>query len=108
VKDAAKDSRAREKWPYVAIPLGIVLLLKVAWPLRNVALVYWVRGAAAYDTGVRVLPGKPTRFSDGHFAPDFPDLVTGFFAFAVAMSAALALSWIIQRVYEKICSRRTA
>jgi hypothetical protein len=108
LKDNTTDSHKNERWQYAAIPLGVLLLLTVAWPLRNIALVLWVRGSAAYDTGLRVLRGKPTRFSDGQLVPDLPDLVTGFVAFAIAMSAAIAICWFIHRVYERICSRHAA
>ena len=54
----------------------------VTWPLRDVALVYWLRGRAAYqEQGVRILKGKPTRFSTGELVPDLPDIVTGASAF---------------------------
>ena len=89
----------------MAIPLGVLLLLTITWPLRDIALVYWLRGSTAYRDGIRVLSGKPTRFSDGQLVPDFPDFITGLAAFVIAMSVAIVLFLFATRLYERICSR---
>jgi len=74
----------------------------VAWPLRNIALACWVHGWDAYSqAGLRVLPGKPTKFSNGELVPTFPDLVTGFTAF---FATALGLTFLLifaLRLYER-------
>ena len=71
----------------------------ITWPLRNVALVYWLRGSAAYhEQGVRIASGKPTRFSTGERVPDLPDIVTGAAAFFIAMFLALALVIVARRL----------
>src|SRR5262245_7905159 len=106
--DTNDSPRRPQRWAYAVIPVGILLMYTVTWPLRNIALVYWVRGSSAYHEGVRVLGGKPTRFSDGPLAPNLPNFVTGLLAFVVAMSAAFAISWLVYRAYEKFCSRRAA
>jgi len=98
LKEDAKNSTKKERWVYAAIPLGLILLFTIFWPLRNIALVFWVRGSAAYEEGVRVVRGKPTQFSDGQIVPNFSDFVTGMVAFFVAMFTAIAISWIIHRV----------
>ena len=83
-----------------------VMVRTVAWPLRNIALVVWVNGWDAYSqAGLRVLPGKPTKFSNGEVVPTFPDLVTGFTAF---FATALGLTFLLilgLRLYER--SRKT-
>lgn len=108
MNENAKDSPGRDRQGYVILPLAVILLFTVFWPLRDVALVYWVRGSAAYAEGVRVVRGKPTRFSDGQVAPNLPDFVTGMAAFFLAVFTAIVLTWVIFRVYERICSRRAA
>src|SRR3954469_20661887 len=61
-----------------------VFLNFVSWPIRNACLVCWVYGRHAYfRDGVRVLRGKPIRFTNGELAPLVPDLVTGFGAFII-------------------------
>lgn len=67
-----------------------VIVLKFWW-VRNIALVIWVFGPNAYfHDGVRVLYGKPVRFSTGELAPQFPDMITGLGYFLI-----VALSWTI-------------
>jgi hypothetical protein len=92
---------------------GIVWILFLAvvvtrfWWIRNAALVWWVRGRDAYfQDGVRVLPGKPTRFSTGELAPQFPDMVTGFAYFIIVTLGLSALLIFGLRVYERY-HRRT-
>jgi hypothetical protein len=105
LKNGAKKARSQKPWGYFGIPIGILLLLKVVWPLRNIALVCWVRGSGAYNDGIRVLRGKPTRFSDGQLVPNLPDFVTGLMAFFVAMLAAMLIVWFFSQVYDKCFSR---
>lgn len=74
----------------------------VSWPLRNIALVCWVYGSKAYFTdGVRVLPGKPVRFSTGVEAPALPDFVTGLGAFIITVLGLTILLIIVLRIYER-------
>lgn len=72
------------------------------WPIHDVLLVCWVYGRDAYfQRGMRVLPGKPIRFSDGILAPQLADMVTGlglFFASTLGLSLALFLAL---RFYER-------
>lgn len=108
MEDSPKNLRERRRWEYIGIPLGIFVLVKIAWPLRNIALVYWVRGGVAYSAGIRVLPGKPTRFSDGQYVPDLPDFITGMVAFFVAMSVGMLVVRVVFRVYDRYHSRNAA
>ncbi len=62
-----------------------LIAIPASWPIRDALLVIWVRGSEAYfHRGIRVLPGKPIRFSDGGLAPMLPDMVTGFGVFFIA------------------------
>ena len=87
--------------------LGWVMFLAaivvfVSWPIRNALLVCWVYGANAYfHQGIRVLPGKPIRFTNGTLAPQFPDIATGFGAFMItAFGLSLALFFTL-RFYDR-------
>ena len=74
----------------------------VSWPIRNFFLVCWVYGSQAYfHEGVRVLKGKPIRFSNGELSPTLPDLVTGFGAFFITTIGLTLLLIFIVRFYER-------
>ena len=87
--------------PWFAIPWSLALFALAIrlWWIRNMALVWWVQGSEAYRRGVRVLPGKPIRFSTGELAPVFPDMVTGFvFFMAIVLGATLLLVFVLRAV----------
>jgi hypothetical protein len=74
----------------------------VSWPIRNFFLVCWIYGCHAYfQEGIRVLKGKPVRFSNGVLAPKVPDLVTGFGAFFVTALGLTMLLIFLVRFYER-------
>jgi len=78
-----------------------VIVRTVSWPLRNFALVCWVYGWDGYfHDGLRVLPGKPVKFSNGELATTFPDLVTGFAAFLGTVFGLTFLLILMLRLYE--------
>jgi hypothetical protein len=80
----------------------VVFLKFVSWPIRNIFLVCWVYGSQAYfHEGIRVLKGKPIRFSNGELAPTFPDLVTGFGAFFITVIGLTILLIFLVRFYER-------
>jgi hypothetical protein len=85
--------------------LAAVLVL-VSWPIRNALLVCWVYGPDAYfRQGVRVLPGKPIRFTNGILAPLWLDMATGFGAFFVTtIGLSLALFFAL-RCYDRVFKR---
>jgi hypothetical protein len=84
-----------------AVFLGGVVLL-VGWPLRDVALVWWIYGSDGYfHKGIRVLSGKPIRFSDGALVPIVPDLITGFGAFFIAVGGLTLLAIFALRFYQR-------
>jgi hypothetical protein len=78
-----------------------VFLIFITEPLRHVLLVYWVYGKDAYLHGLRVIPRKPLRFSNGILVPQILDIVTGsgmFFATTLGLSLAL---FFALRLYER-------
>ena len=80
----------------------VVVLIFVSWPIRNFTLVCWVYGTDAYyNKGIRVLPGKPVRFSNGELAPTLPDLVTGFGAFLITVGVLTVLLFLVLRLYDR-------
>ena len=84
-----------------------LVLLFVSWPIRNIALVCWVYGSQAYfHDGIRVLPGKPIKFSNGVEAPMLPDLVTGFGAIVITVFGLTILLIFLLRFYERIAKNR--
>ena len=98
------DARLLSDTKFVVAWVGVlaVFLLFVGWPLRNIALVLWVYGSRGYfDEGIRVLPGKPIRFSNGVEAPTLPDLVTGFGAFFITVLGLTLLLIYGLRFYER-------
>ena len=92
-------------FPWVV--LNGIGLFCVSWPLRNIALVCWVYGIHGYfHDGIRVLYGKPVRFSTGVVAPTFPDIVTGFGAFIITVFSVTMLMIFVLRFYERHFRRR--
>jgi hypothetical protein len=79
----------------------------VAWPIRNFLLVCWVYGGQAYfREGIRVLKGKPIRFSTGELAPTLAELVATlgvFFATVIGLTMLLVFA---VRYYERQLKRR--
>ena len=83
-----------------------VAVTRLRW-IRDMLLVWWVYGRDAYyREGVRVLPGKPTRFSTGSLAPDWPDLATGFLFFIVLVFGLTMLLILGLRLYERYHRQR--
>ncbi len=84
----------------VFAPVWCVFLLLVSLfvtePIRLVILVYWIYGRDAYwHQGIRVIPHKPLRFSDGTLVPQLTDIVTGagmFFLTTIGLSLGLFLA----------------
>jgi hypothetical protein len=80
-----------------------VLITYVGVPIQRFLIVLWVRGSDAYfHHGIRVLPGKPVRFSDGALVADVPDFVTGIivFFFGIMLGLSLLLIYTL-RFYER-------
>jgi hypothetical protein len=89
------DRRFQGAWA-----IFLFLLLIVTEPLRRVLLVWWVYGKDAYLHGMRVIPRKPLRFSNGVPVPQLIDMITGFgIFFATTLGLSLALIFAL-RFYE--------
>lgn len=73
----------------------------VSWPIRNAVLVCWDYGSHAnFDGGLRVLKGRPLKFSNGEPVPAFHDVVTAFGAFFITAFGLTFLLIMIVRIYE--------
>ena len=93
-----EDRRFQLAW---IIFLSLFFIL-VSWRIRNFLLVCWVYGKDAYfNRGIRVLPGKPIRFSNGERAPQIPDIVTGFGMFFGTVGGLSAALFFALRLYER-------
>jgi hypothetical protein len=107
-KDLTARLFSRPGFPIVwVVFLGAVVTR--FWWIRDMFLVWWVYGRDAYfRDGIRVLPGKPTRFSTGTLAPDWPDVVTGFSFFLVVVFGLTMLLLLGLRLYERYYRSRKA
>ena len=89
--------------------LFLFLIVLLGWPIRNALLVLWVYGSAAYfHGGIRVLPGKPIRFSDGTLAQPLPDMVTGIALFILTTGGLTFLVFAGLKLYERRISSKAA
>jgi hypothetical protein len=99
-------SRVFENRAFTAAWIVFLFQIFVSWPIRNALLVCWVYGSDAYfHHGVRVLPGKPIRFSNGDFAPQFADMVTGLGVFFVTALGLTLLLIFALRLYGRFSKR---
>jgi hypothetical protein len=98
------DHRILKHTPFALAWAAILfaVIVFVAWPLRNMVLVLWTYGSRAYfEEGVRVLPGKPYKFSTGVEVSLLQDLVTGFAAFLIPAVGLTALLILWLQMYER-------
>jgi hypothetical protein len=80
----------------------LLLMIFVSIPIQRVLLVFWVYGREGYfHQGIRVLPGKPIRFSDGVRVPQ-EDILTGAGMFAVTTFGLSFALFLVLRVYERL------
>lgn len=85
------------------ISVLVALVTFVGWPIRNIALVCWIYGSKYYFVyGIRVVPGKPVRFSNGELVPKFADVITGlgaiFITFIVFFGASMLMIKIVNQM----------
>lgn len=74
----------------------------VGTPVANALIVCWVRGPQAYlHEGIRIVKGRPLKFSDGMSVPAFPEYVTFFVLFFVVVFGLSYLLLFLLRVYER-------
>ena len=78
----------------------------VSWPIRYRVLVGWSYGKRAYEEGVRVLKGRPLKFSNGELVPQSHDVVTSFAAFFITVIGLTFLLIAVVRLYERWVGRR--
>jgi hypothetical protein len=91
----------------IAWIIFLALVVRVVWPLHDMWLVIWVYGRDGYfKQGIRVVSGKPTIFSNGVWAPDFPNMVTGFVVFLTTVFGLSLLLVCALRSYERYFSRK--
>jgi len=97
------------KTPFTVVWVAFLGLVStfVVWPMRNLCLVCWVYGGHAYfHDGIRVVKGKPIRFSNGELAPTLPDMVTGFGAFIITVFGLTFLLLALVRLYDRYFRKR--
>ena len=89
-----------------AVFLGAVFIY-VGLPFQRALVVLWVRGSDAYfHQGIRVLRGKPAKFSDGSLVPSIPDALTGLTVFMLTAVGLSLLLVFVLRFYERHFQRR--
>lgn len=89
---------------WAVFPFSMVLQ---GWPIRNVLLVCWVYGSDAYfHHGIRVLAGKPIRFSNGALAPALLDMITGLGFFFLTTLGLTLFVYAALRSYERHSFRK--
>jgi len=108
-KDDLATRVFNKTWFGIAWTVFLGIVVTRFWRVRDVLLVWWVYGRDAYFIdGVRVLRGKPTRFSNGEFAPHWPDIATGFgFFFVVVFGLSMLLIFGL-RLYDRYHRRHNA
>ena len=83
-----------------------VLIVRLWW-VHDSLLVCWRYGRAAYvHQGIRVLPGKPARFSTGELVPQRMEAVVGLAWFLAITFVPSALLVFALRGYARL--RRTS
>ena len=74
--------------------------------VANAWLVCWVRGTDAYlHQGIRVVHGRPLKFSDGVPVPSGPEAVTGLVIFLVVFFGLSFLLQFVLRLYDRHCRK---
>ena len=102
-KDLAARALSNTKFQLAWILWLGVIITYVGVPIQRFLIILWVRGSDAYfHHGIRILPGKPVRFSDGGLVPDLPDFVTGVIVFILGIMLGLSLLMVYMlRFYER-------
>lgn len=95
---AVLNERARTVWPVATF----VILIFVWRPVQTFMLVCWTYGSEGYfRKGIRLLPVKPPRFTDGSLVPQYLDIITGMMTFLLVGAGVAALFviglWCYQR-----------
>jgi hypothetical protein len=97
--------------PKFILPWMLFLMLVfifVSIPIQQFLLVLWVYGREGYfHQGIRVLPGKPIRFSDGVRVPQELDILTGFGMFIVTIFGLTIALFFALRLYDRYRSHES-
>jgi hypothetical protein len=95
--------------PRISIPWTVVMFLvniTIGVSLQQMLVVLWVKGFDAYfSKGVRVLPIKPAKFSDGMLVPMAPDAIFGLAVFITLSVALAAILVLIARLARSVMRR---
>ena len=86
-----KANVLEEKWIYWSLPIILFVFLVVMLPLKNGIILYCYY--RENPNHISILPGKPTKFSDGNLVPTFPDAITGFGAFALSCILGVSVTF---------------
>jgi hypothetical protein len=71
-------------------------------PVQTFLLVCWTYGRDGYfHRGIRLMPIKPPRFTDGNLVPTYMDFLTGMATFILTTSALTALFILFARLWDK-------
>jgi hypothetical protein len=82
--------------------LLFVSLVLIFEPVQTFLLVCWNYGRDGYfHRGIRLMPVKPPRFTDGNLVPTYMDFLTGMATFILTTSALTALFILFARLWDK-------
>ncbi|HTI98368.1 MAG TPA: hypothetical protein VL527_05645 [Dongiaceae bacterium] len=107
-KDLATRVLSDTKWQLAwMLWLGLIITY-VGVPIQRFLIVLWVRGSDAYyQQGIRALPGKPVKFSDGGLVTDLPGFMSGMIVFVFGIMIGLSLLLVFTlRFYDKHIQQR--
>jgi hypothetical protein len=114
VRDQKPDHSdlATRVFEHRAFELGWIVFIAafetfVTFPVQRILLVWWVYGINAfYQNGIRVIPRKPLRFSNGVLVPQGLQIITGFgLFFATFFGLSLTLFYGL-RIFDHWHLRR--
>jgi len=101
-KDLATRVFERRAFSLVWVTFLFVLMIRIFRPVQTFLLVCWVYGRDGYfQKGIRLLDGKPPRFSDGSRVPTYLDALTGFLTFLPIVFGLSLLLILFLRLYER-------
>ena len=101
-KDLATRVFERPAFEFAWPTFLFVLMILVFRPIQTFLLVCWVYGRDGYfQKGIRLLNGKPVRFSDGNLVPTYLDALAGFLTFFTIVFGLSVLLILFLRLYDR-------
>jgi len=100
--DLAYRAFNNPKFVFAWILSLLLILIFVSFPIQRVILIFWVYGREGFNHGIRVLPGKPIRFSDGVRVPRELDILTGFGVFWLTTFGLSLGLYLALRLYHHV------